>query len=282
MPNWHSGNSLGSICTAEHGINSVVYGLNRTEFSNKQGLRFLSGANNTTTDFVRSYGWAISLALLLHFLLLFALWQTKFTPPVKPVTATAITSFLYQPVPAAPVQTLNESSPEVQNQQSLQQVKASIVIAEEVSRQGQAAVEEPVIQQNTAAATPVENTAGEEATRSQQTGLAQRAFSRAAAADPSAVERSALASYQQFLQAQQQPKATVDKRHQQLSSDPAGQVLAQLDDSRQLIRTKDGCRIADPTKDGFEGLMATRAVPCGDKASSTELLRQALEKHSKR
>jgi len=232
--------------------------------------------------YARSYGVAISLALVLHILLLLALWLTRFSPPAKPVTVTAITSFLYQPVPAAPVQTMEASSPEAQNQQSLQQVKAGTVSTEEVISQGQAAVAEPVIQQNIAAATPVENIAGEGATRSLQPGLAQRALSRVAAAAPSAVERSAQASYQQFLQAQQQPKAIVDKRHQQLSSDPAGQVLAQLDDGRQLIRTKDGCRIADPTKDGFEGLMATRVVPCGDKASSAELLKLALEKHSKR
>lgn len=112
--------------------------------------------------------------------------------------------------------------------------------------------------------------------------LVQRALNQAAAADPSAIERSAQASYQQFLQSQQQPKATVHKRYQQLSRDPAGQVLAQLDDGKQLIRTKDGCRIADPAKDGFEGLMATRPVPCGDEVSRSALLQQALEKYSKR
>src|SRR5690606_30308931 len=97
-----------------------------------------------------------------------------------------------------------------------------------------------------------------------------------------AVEQAAAASYQQLLQAQQRPKITVEKRHQQLSSDPAGQVIAQLDDGRQLIRSKGGCRIADPSKDGFDALMALKTVPCGDEENSSALLQQALEKHIKR
>ncbi|MDX1678245.1 hypothetical protein [Arsukibacterium sp.] len=43
------------------------------------------------------------------------------------------------------------------------------------------------------------------------------------------------------------------------------------------------CRIADPTQDGFEALMAANPViPCGDETASSTLLKQALDKHIKR
>lgn len=114
-------------------------------------------------------------------------------------------------------------------------------------------------------------------------GLTQRALNQAATVNPAAVEQAAVASYQQLLQAQQRPKITVEKRHQQLSTDPAQQVFAQLDNGLQLIRTKGGCRFADPSKDGFDALMAANAVvPCGDEENSSALLQQALEKHIKR
>lgn len=120
------------------------------------------------------------------------------------------------------------------------------------------------------------------AAASPQQSLAQRALNRAATVNPAAIEQAAAASYQQLLQAQQQPKLTVEKRHQQLTEDPAGQVIVKLDDGRQIVRTKGGCRIADPTKDGFDALMAARPVPCGDEEPSSALLKQALEKHRKR
>ena len=104
-------------------------------------------------------------------------------------------------------------------------------------------------------------------------GLAQRALSRAATPSARAIEDAATASYQQFLQAQQQPKMTVEKRHQELSADPA----------QQVVRIKEGvCVIGDPALDGFEQLMAAKKVPCGDEAKTSDLLKQALEKHLKR
>ena len=113
-------------------------------------------------------------------------------------------------------------------------------------------------------------------------GLAQRAFNRAATIDPVAIEQAATAGYQQFLQVQQQPKLTVEKRHQSLSQNPAHQVVAQLNDGKQLVRVKGGCRLADPTKQGFDALMAAKMVPCGDEDDSSALLKRALQKHSKR
>ena len=113
--------------------------------------------------------------------------------------------------------------------------------------------------------------------------LVQRALSRAAAPDHPAIEQAANTSYQQFLKKQQQPRLTVDRKHWPISQDPKAQVVAQLDDGSQIIRTKDGCRIADPTLDGFEALMAANPfVPCGDEISTSALLKQALDKHIKR
>lgn len=231
---------------------------------------------------MRSYGAALLLALVLHILLLLALWLTRFSPPVKPVTATAITSFLYQPTPAIKA----EDIPPPPTDESIAaqvkpEVNSSDVSASEVATESaQKAVLPTAAKQDAAVQASAQSTA--EHVIQLQPGLAERTLNRAATPSSAMIQQAADASYQQFLQAQQQPKITVEKQHQELSVDPAGQVLTQLDDGRQIIRTKDGCRIADPTKDGFESLMAARAVSCGDKASNAELLQQALEKHSKR
>lgn len=236
--------------------------------------------------YARSYGVAISLALVLHILLLLALWLTRFSPPAKPVTVTAITSFLYQPIPAVKVEDI---PPLPADEQTAAQLKPDVNSGEVsgsnvATEPAQKAVLPTVVKQAAAEQANAQRTAAEHAIQPQkqpQPGLAERTLNRAATPSSAVMQQAADASYQQFLQSQQQPKAKVHKRYQQLSRDPAGQVLAQLDDGKQLIRTKDGCRIADPAKDGFEGLMATRPVPCGDEVSRSALLQQALEKHSK-
>lgn len=237
--------------------------------------------------YARSYGVAISLALVLHILLLLALWLTRFSPPAKPVTATAITSFLYQPIPAVSVEDI---PPPPTDEPTAAQLKPDVnsgeVSGSEVATEPtQKAVLPTVAKQAAAVQANVQRTAAEHAIQQQkqpQPGLAERTLNRAATSSSAVMQQAADASYQQFLQAQQPPKITVEKRHQELSDDPAQQVVAQLGDGKQLIRTKGGCRIADPSKDGFDSLMAARLVPCGDEAKTSDLLKQALEKHSKR
>ncbi|MEE2003185.1 hypothetical protein QWY20_17155 [Alkalimonas sp. MEB108] len=78
-----------------------------------------------------------------------------------------------------------------------------------------------------------------------------------------------------------EPKITVERRFQQLSSDPAKQVVAQFNDGTQIIRTKNGCRLADPSKDGFEGLMAARRIPCGDEEDASQQLNRILQRRTR-
>lgn len=249
----------------------------------KQGPLFLSDIRSTFTALSRAYGCPVLLALLLHAVLLAALLQTEFAPLAKPVSEPAvfepIVSYLYQPPRPAPAE--------------IQQPAREDIVTPEVMQSEPAKVVSPAVtaeaSQRQSAVTPLPDRPDKLSTEDTEhtittprQSVAPRAFNRAATVDPVAIEQAAQAAYQQFLQTQQQPKMTVEKRHQQLSRDPALQVVAQLDDGKQLIRIKGGCRIADPTKDGFDGLMAARIVPCGDEAKTSDLLKQALEKHDKR
>jgi|GEM_PF-1183419 hypothetical protein len=257
-----------------------------TSSQQMQGPLFLPDIRSTFTALSRAYGRPVLLALLLHAVLLAALLQTEFTPLAKPVSEPAvfepIVSYLYQPPRPAPAEIQQPAREDIATPEEMPSA------ATEVVSPAVKAEQRPVSLQQSAA-TPLpdrpdklrtEDT--EHTITTPRQSLTQRAFNRAATVDPVAIEQAAQAAYQQFLQTQQQPKMTVEKRHQQLSRDPALQVAAQLDDGKQLIRIKGGCRIADPTKDGFDGLMAARMVPCGDEEKTSDLLKQALEKHSKR
>lgn len=244
----------------------------------------MSDIRGALNSFSQTYGQPALLALLLHAALLAVLLQTEFTPlPLaKPPLTEPIVSYLYQPPRPAPA--------EVQQPARENSVAPEVVQSAPANTVPPAVTEEqrPASQQQSAA-TPLPDrpdklsTEGTEHTiTTPRQSLAQRAFNRAATVDPVAIEQAAQAAYQQFLQTQQQPKMTVEKRHQELSNDPAQQVVAELGDGIQLIRIKGGCRIGDPAKDGFDGLMAARVVPCGDEAKTSDLLKQALEKHSKR
>jgi len=248
----------------------------------------LSGVISAVKRWAADYAGAALLALLLHALLLAYLLRLEFTqvPPPKP--AAPVVSYLYQPPPIQAVAAQAESNTRAP-------VPAPAALPTELSVEPESEVtalasadssstpvEAVQEKQPAAVATSFSAPFSAQPEQSSATGLAQRALSGAATPSARAIEDAATASYQQFLQAQQQPKMTVERRHQELSADPAQQVVAQMNDGRQIIRTKDGCRIADPAKDGFDGLMALKTVPCGDEATTSELLKQALEKHLKR
>ena len=219
-------------------------------------------------------------------ILLLALLTTKIPQLARAPQSAAIISYLYQPQPSIPSETAQASANDMPTEPGPESETVAPVLQ---STTPEVTPQKPTdqVQDVTESAPDVASTplAGAEAPTAAipRPSLAQRALHKAATVNPAAVEQAAAASYQQLLQAQQRPKITVEKHHQQLSSDPAGQVVAQLDDGRQLIRSKGGCRIADPSKDGFDALMAANAVvPCGDEESSSALLQQALEKHIKR
>jgi len=243
----------------------------------------------------RFYGRELLLALLLHLLLFVALMQTKLTQPVKRKPVEPIVSYLYQP-PIAEVkiivaskdiaepEVIAEPRPEPTSAETSPEISTAakpVVLSMQAQAKPQAV--EPEQPPPDVSASAQRDIAAQPAPATiASTSLTQRALQRAAASSPAQMQQAVASSYQQHKNAQQQVKLTVEKRHQQLSSDPAKQVIAQLDHGLQLIRTKDGCRIADPTKDGFEALMAAGRVPCGDEVSNKALLKQALEKHIKR
>ncbi|WP_240225001.1 hypothetical protein [Rheinheimera hassiensis] len=246
----------------------------------------MPGVISAVKRWAADYTGAALLALLLHALLLACLLRLEFTQVSPPKPAAPVVSYLYQPPPVQAVAAQPESNapePAPAVLPSALSVKPAPEVAAPVGTDNPATQADAVSEkQPSAAVAPFLAPFSAQPEQSSAAGLAQRALSSAATPSARAIEDAATASYQQFLQAQQQPKITVERRHQELSADPAQQVMAQMNDGRQIIRTRDGCRIADPTKDGFDGLMALKTVPCGDEAKTSELLKQALEKHLKR
>ena len=250
-----------------------------TSLQQMQGQLFLSDIRSACTALSRAYGRPVVLALLLHAVLLTALLQTEFTPLAKPAVSEPIVSYLYQPARPAPAEIQPPAREDIATPEVIKSAATKVVSSAVKAEQ------RPVSQQqSTGAVSPdrADKLSTEHTITTPRQSLAQRAFNRAATANPVAIEQAAQAAYQQFVQTQQQRKITVEKRHQELSADPARQVVSQLSDGRQIVRTKHGCRLADPTKDGFDALMAAKTVPCEDADSSSALLQQALEKHIKR
>jgi hypothetical protein len=223
--------------------------------------------------FLAAYGISLLLAMLIHAALI-GLLTLKITATPQPAAATPIASYLYQPevIVIPKVMPADATLQPIDNNQA---------------HPGQARI--PAVKQRAAAtpakpgaqalkSVPVSLAEGEAAAENAAETLADRAIRRAV----STTADMAGNSYQQFISDQQQPKITVEKRYQALSADPAKQVVAQLNDGRQILRTKDGCQLSDPTKHGFDAMMAVKKVPCGDEVSTDDLLKQALQKHSRR
>ncbi|MGI5310662.1 hypothetical protein [Rheinheimera sp. WS51] len=257
----------------------------------------MSGVVILFKQFNKHYSKAILLSVLLHAILLIVLLQSKFTPPSIKVKPEPIISYLYSaPVPSNKQKLQPEPTVTVPIQPK---IKAEVKAEVKVEVKSVNTKPEPItavepqpggIEQSQSVIAELEqrpitqNEVEPEQLNRQGLSLAQRALNRAAGSTPVDIEQAAAVGYQQYLQSQQQPKITVAKRYQALSANPGQQVIAQLNDGRQLIRTKEGCRIADPSKQGFDALMAANAVvPCGDEddRSTSALLQQALEKHIK-
>ncbi|WP_372626824.1 hypothetical protein [Arsukibacterium sp.] len=203
-----------------------------------------------------------------------------------------VPSYLYQPPVPIPAGTAAATSDPIKD--AVTEVRTATVSSEQAitnkPAQGVAAPKNNAEAGLTLAQDPtkIQTHAGQasedtlSATPARGGSLVQRALNRAASVDPAIVEQDAAASYQQFLQ-RQQPRLTVEKQHWPVSENPAQQVLAQLDDGRQIVRIRKGvCVVGDPMLDGFEALMAAKRVPCGDEIKTSELLKQALDKHIKK
>ena len=247
----------------------------------------MAAVTHSLRCFISDYGRPLLLALLVHALIVILLLSTKLPPAAPLPSIEPITSYLYQPPPSGLPATIKKapetgmSDSAATNERSVEAAEltretatSNVSTASSQAELQQFASQENLAEQRLVPASEVSAVISE--------SLAQRALNRAAKSDLAAIDRAATASYQQFLQQQQQPRLTVDKKHWPLSQDPARQIVAQLDDGRQIIRMNDGCRIGDPALDGFEALMAAKAVPCGDEISTSALLKQALDNHSKR
>ncbi len=237
----------------------------------------MSAITHTLHHFFAEYGRAVLLAVLVHAIILALLLTTKFSRPVPLQVAEPILSFLYQPPPSVPLATpaTTRTLPSEANitEQTATASKPSVNTPSTAA--GGPVVTEPANEKNAIADQQTTLVSGE--------SLAQRALSRGAAPAQAAIDQAATASYQQFLQKQQQPRLTVDKKHWPVSQDPAQQVVAQLNNGKHIVRIRKGvCVIGDPTLDGFNALMAARRVPCGNEVATSELLKQALDKHIKR
>lgn len=251
----------------------------------------MSGLVILFKQFNKGYSKAILLSVLLHAILLVVLLQSKFTPPSIKVKPEPIISYLYSaPVPSNKQKLQPEPTVTVPIQPKIKaEVKVEVKSVNTKPEPITAVEPQPrVIEQSQPVIAELEqrsitqNEAEPEQLNRQGLSLAQRALNRAAGAKPVDIEQAAAVGYQQYLQSQQQPKITVAKRYHALSVNPGQQVLAQLNDGRQLIRTKEGCRIADPSDDSFAALMAANTiVPCGDEVSTSTQLKQALERHIK-
>lgn len=73
----------------------------------------------------------------------------------------------------------------------------------------------------------------------------------------------------QQIQRQAQPSITVEKRYQEVQ------------DGSQPIRNSRGCLISDPSKDGFDALMAAKYVPCGGEISAGQQLQEILQRRAR-
>lgn len=237
-------------------------------------LMILSLNSSPLFSVIRNYALAVMLSLLAHLLFFVAVWCVKYQPVVKITPAVPVISFLYQPIPVVlPERSVTAFEPVV-----------------DMADKGDAAVLEPekqaVAEHATEHKTEVDNAQAVSETdlpvavsADKKTGsLADRAFRHAISTDVDM----AYDGYQQLRQQQQYPRMTVDKRFQELNPDPQQQVMMTLDNGMQILRSKEGCRLADPSKDGFDGLMAVVQVPCGDETTTAELLKQSLEKHIRR
>ena len=244
------------------------------------GQQSLAAVTHPLKRFIGEYGMAMLLAVVVHIVIL-ALLLTTFSQPVSPPVAEPIISFLYQPPPAAkqpPVATLPDN-PLADEQSMADEMVEQAMVSDDSA--GNLPPELNPLTKTTDIVGQNINSADKKMLVNGES-LAQRALNQVSKSDYAAIDRAATARYQQSLQKQQQPRLTVDKKHWPLSQEPAKHVLAQLNDGRQIIRTKEGCRMADPMLDGFAGLMAAKPVPCGDETASSELLKQALDKHIKR
>lgn len=224
------------------------------------------------------------LALLGHASIGLLLVQQKWQRPLSPAEpARAIEAYFYQPplVVSAAEQTmpLDEPKPAAPEEPAaaldmLEEVAA--ITAEQNETPADATAPIGVVVQTSFESVPGSQSLDRADLAERRGSLMDRALQQLQSTDDLASNHYA-GQQRRFAE----PKITVERRFQQLPSDPAKQVVAQFNDGTQIIRTKNGCRLADPSKDGFEGLMAARRVACGDEEDAGQQLNRILQRRAR-
>lgn len=223
-------------------------------------------------------GWAILIHLVFFALLLRPL------PVSPPPVVEPVSSYLYTPpkpvVPAEPLLTevVAVVLPAAPDETKVATQAAPITrspIEEEVLSRATGNTEQYEVLNDTLTAEQASVDADarlvskDAVTSSTAVSLAERALSGIAQQYSTPV-----ADYAGWAQRQQQPRLTVAKEHQQLSSDVENAARGV---GTQMVKLGDRCLIVDPALSGFEQLMEAKGVPCKE-SDDAVLFRQVMSK----
>lgn len=223
-------------------------------------------------------GWAILIHLVFFALLLRPL------PVSPPPVVEPVSSYLYTPPkPVVPAEPLLTEVVEVVLPAELDKTKVATQAApitrspieEEASSAATGNTEQYEVLNDTLTAEQASVDADarlvskDAVTSSTAVSLAERALSGIAQQYSTPV-----ADYAGWAQRQQQPRLTVAKEHQQLSSDVENAARGV---GTQMVKLGDRCLIVDPALSGFEQLMEAKGVPCKE-SDDAVLFRQVMSK----
>lgn len=230
--------------------------------------------HNWHRGYLLPVGWAILIHLVFFALLLRPLTVSP-PPVVEPVS-----SYLYTPpkpvVPAEPLLTVVlPAVPDETNVATQAAPDTRSPIEEEASSAATGNTEQYEVLNDTLTAEQASVDADarlvskDAVTSSTAVSLAERALSGIAQQYSTPV-----ADYAGWAQRQQQPRLTVAKEHQQLSSDVENAARGV---GTQMVKLGDRCLIVDPALSGFEQLMEAKGVPCKE-SDDAVLFRQVMSK----
>ncbi|GHG75905.1 hypothetical protein GCM10010919_30570 [Alishewanella longhuensis] len=230
----------------------------------------------------RGYLWPVSLALLIH-LVFFALLLRPL-PVSPPAIVEPVSSYLYTPpkpvVPAEPLLTevvaaVLPAEPDETNVATQAAPNTRSPIEEEAfstatgSTEQYEVLSDTLTTEQTSVDADARLVSEHAATSSTAASLAERALSGIAQQYSAPV-----ADYAGWSQQQKQPRLTVAKEHQQLSSEAENAARGV---GMQMVKLGDRCLIVDPALSGFEQLMDAKGIPCKE-SDDAVLFRQVMSK----
>ncbi|MEN3159004.1 hypothetical protein ABC502_11530 [Alkalimonas sp. NCh-2] len=223
-----------------------------------------------SVSYWQSWRFPLLLAVLVHAAIGLLLVQHSWQRPVTTLESPrAIEAYFYQPpVVAVAEPAISHDEPEPATPEEL---AAALQVVEEAAAM-------PPLPNETAADAGVST--AEVPEPSLETAQGNQAVGRAFAQSRGSLMDRALQQLQntddlasahraQQIQRHAQPSITVEKRYQEIQ------------DGSQPIRNARGCLTSDPSKDGFDALMAAKYVPCGDEISAAQQLQEILQRRSR-